>query len=444
MNTLESLLAHMHNAQLAEIELGLTRVERFLSLLGNPHLRLPPVIHVAGTNGKGSLLAYLDAIFKAAGLRVHRYTSPHLVRFNERIQLAGQPIDDAYLTELLSRVAGMVQSHPVTFFESTTAAAFLAFSEVAADVVLLETGLGGRLDATNVVPDPVLTAITPIAFDHMEFLGDTLESIAGEKAGILKAGVACVVGRQDVKALAVIEHTARRRNVSLSVLGRDWRVDSSLRPSMAGAHQLDNASTAAACIAMLPQFGITRQQIEQGITNAFWPARMQHITGGALLRHVPPGAELWLDGGHNAQGGQVLADCLKERAQGREVTLICGMIQGKDTQAYLSALAPVASRVIAIAIEGEAKSKTAAEVALAAQGLGMAALEARSIENALQTAAQHARTPSITAQGAARSEGANTYCVGGSIPRSFACEGYIICICGSLYLAGKVLALNQS
>lgn len=420
-NTIKDLLARMHHTKLDTIELGLERVEQFLSLLGNPHKKLPPVIHVAGTNGKGSLLAYLNAILEAAGYKVHRYTSPHLVSFNERIQIAGKNISDEYLKEILQRVVKHIDTQPVTFFESTTAAAFLAFSEQPADVVLLETGLGGRLDATNVVENPILTAITPISFDHMEFLGNSLAKIAGEKAGIMKQGVACVIGKQPKEALEVFKKKAKGLNAPLYSYWREWKMVEGryrsavrtmlLQPSLVGKHQLDNAATAVACIEKLPQFKVSDQHIQNGIASAVWPARLQKLESGKLVSLLPKGIELWLDGGHNPEGGEMLAAWLAERNVS-EITLVCGMIQGKDSAAFLKPLVPYVKHIYTVAIEGESQSQSAEQLQQTAKKTTMKADTASSIENALQTIAQHGKTPAI------------------------------VCICGSLYLAGKVLALN--
>lgn len=424
-NSIPSLLAQMHHNKLSQIDLGLERVERFLSLLGDPHKRLPPVIHVAGTNGKGSLLAFLNAIFEAAGYKVHRYTSPHLVSFNERIQIAGKNISDDYLKDILQRVVKHIDTQPVTFFESTTAAAFLAFCEQPADVVLLETGLGGRLDATNVVENPILTAITPVSYDHMEFLGNSIAKIAAEKAGIIKRHVPCVVGRQEKEALEVIKRKARELGAPLSLFWKDWKVIEEgenarfrsakhtmlLKPALAGKHQFDNAATAIACVEQLPQFTVTDAHIQQGIANATWPARLQHLSSGKLANLLPKGVELWLDGGHNPQGGEMLAAWLAER-NFSHVTLVCGMMQGKDSAAFLKPLVPLVKHVYTVAIEGESLSQTAQQLQQTAQKATMKADAAASIENALQTIAQHGKTPAI------------------------------VCICGSLYLAGQVLALN--
>lgn len=419
----EAFLNRLHHPALASIDLSLDRMHRLLAMLGNPHRRLPPVVHVAGTNGKGSLLAYLKSILEAGGLRVHRYTSPHLVRFTERIVLQGQEIGDQHLESLLRHVAPMLQQQPATFFEATTALAFLAFAESPADIVLLETGMGGRLDATNVIEKPLLTAITPIAFDHMEYLGNTLPAIAAEKAGILKAGVGCVVGRQQAGALQVIENAAAERGVSLYRMGVEWqaakghyhstRRSLDFSPSLAGDFQYDNAATAIACMDCLPQFGINDAHIRQGIAAARWPARLQHITEGRFSEILPPGIELWLDGGHNAQGGEVLAAWLAQQSARMPVYVICGMVRGKDMQAFLAPLAPSVRSMLAIAIPGEANSQPAEPLAGAARAVGMEAQPSESLEKALKTTLESAKAPAM------------------------------IMICGSLYLAGKVLAANE-
>lgn len=423
---LAHLLARMFHPALKTIEPGLERVLGFLDRLGNPQQRLPPVVHVAGTNGKGSLLAYLQAIFEAAGYAVHRYSSPHLVRFNERIILRGRQIEDEALLELLRRLAPLIKEKPVTFFESTTAAAFLAFTETPADVVLLETGMGGRWDATNVVDKPALTAITPVSMDHMNFLGNSIAEIAGEKAGIIKPGVTCVVGRQGPEATQVITQVADAKGAPLYRMGRGWQLLEQqgrmiyesperlmpIAPALAGRHQFDNAATAVACIDKLPQFAISHAHIAEGLAKAVWPARLQHLKEGKLPRLLPKGLELWLDGGHNAQGGQMLADFFHERGLS-DVYVVCGMVKLKDTAAYLAPLAPLVKELHAVAIEGEETSQPAEQVQMAAQHAGIKAFSQPSVEKALQSIASRAKNPGI------------------------------VCICGSLYLAGKVLAANE-
>jgi len=421
-DVVEAFLNRLHHPMLASVDLSLDRMYRFLSLLGSPHRRLPPVIHIAGTNGKGSLIAYLQAIFEATGYKVHRYTSPHLVHFNERIVLAGREIDNTYLETILKHVSALLPTQPATFFEATTAAAFLAFSERPADILLMETGMGGRLDATNVIKKPLLTAITPISLDHMEYLGNSIIAIAAEKAGILRGGISCVVGKQANEAREIIEQKATALKTPLYRYNKEWHIDNTvydspkrmltLAPSLAGKHQFDNAATACACIDLLPQFAITDEHIVQGLAHATWPARLQRLTQGGYISLLPESVELWLDGGHNPQGGEVLAAWLKERDI-KNIYLICGMIKGKDPAAYLRFLAPYVTELYAITIPGELQTRQAQEVEVAAKTVGIRAVSAPSIENALQTIAGHAKTPCI------------------------------VCICGSLYLAGKVLAAGN-
>ena len=299
------------------IDLTLDRVWRLLEALDNPQDRLPPVIHLAGTNGKGSTQAMIRAGLEAAGKRVHAYTSPHLARFHERIRLAGDLISEPDLTAVLDECYAANGSEAITYFEITTCAAILAMSRVPADYTLLEVGLGGRLDATNVVAKPALTVITPVSIDHEQYLGNTLAKIAAEKAGILKRGVPCVVGPQPDEAMAVIEATAERLGVSLIAQGQHWHVfpergrlvfqdESGLLdlplPNLPGGHQIENAGAA---LAVLRHLGLGEQICEAAITTARWPARMQRLETGPLVEAAPQ-AELWLDGGHNAAAGQAL------------------------------------------------------------------------------------------------------------------------------------------
>ncbi len=406
MSEIDAVLETLYHPGLKRIDPGLERVFKFLEALGNPQMRLPPVIHVAGTNGKGSLVAYLQGVLEAAGLRVHRYISPHLVRFNERILLAGEEIADEELLALLLKVQALAQDIPVTYFEATTAAAFLAFAAHEADVALLETGMGGRLDATNVIEKPLLTAITPIALDHMEFLGEMLEAIASEKAGILKPGVMCVVGPQEKAALQVIRRVAEEVGAPLFVHGEDWHVAGveyrsaagriRFTPALHGAHQFANAGTAIACAEKLRSLRIPSAALVQGISRARWAGRLQHL-----------GEDLWLDGGHNAHAGEALAAWAGLR-QDKPLVVICGMSEKKDPMLFLAPLAPHISRLIAIAIPGEPLSLPVSAVSGAARALGLETVEAGGLEEAVQLAAAH---------GPAR-----------------------VLICGSLYLAGKVLS----
>jgi dihydrofolate synthase / folylpolyglutamate synthase len=409
------------------IDLSLSRVERLLAALGHPERRLPPVVHVAGTNGKGSVLAYLRAMFEAAGRRVHVYTSPHLVRFNERIRLNGRLIEEPVLIDLLEECERANGGEPITFFEITTAAAFLAFEREPADLLLLETGLGGRLDATNVIERPFATAITPVSMDHMQFLGDTLTAIAGEKAGILKAGVPAAIGPQPAEAMAVIEARAAEVGAPLHRFGAEWSVEpdgegllyrgrsGALRapvPNLPGRHQIDNAGIALACLELMaPAFALTQSQIAEGLRNADWPARLQRLTRGPLPDLLPAGTELWLDGGHNQAAGAVLGD-MAQGWRDRPLHLVFGMLDTKEPRAFLAHLAPYVRSLQAVPIPGEHASLTAAQSAEHARAAGIAASEAESVEAAVAAILKAEPRP---------------------------CR---ILICGSLYLAGTVLAEN--
>jgi dihydrofolate synthase/folylpolyglutamate synthase len=403
------------------IDLTLDRVERLLAALGHPELSLPPVVHIAGTNGKGSTQAMLRAGVEAAGRRVHAYTSPHLARFHERIRLAGEIIPEPQLASLLEECEQVNLAHPITFFEITTCAAFLGFARTPADFTLLEVGLGGRLDATNVLPRPRLTIITPVSIDHQQYLGDTLPEIAAEKAGILKRGVPCVVGPQEHDALEVITARATRLGAPLLVHAQHWQVfeergrlifqdetgllDLPL-PNLPGPHQIQNAGAA---LAALRHLGFDSAACEAAVTRADWPARMQRLRQGPLAKAAPD-AELWLDGGHNPAGGQALAATLA-RMPRRPTHLIVGMLNTKDIAGYLRPLVAQAATLTAVSIPGEANTLTAEQTQAAARAAGIAASTAESVLAAVKM---------ITA----------------TEPRAR------ILICGSLYLAGGVLREN--
>jgi dihydrofolate synthase/folylpolyglutamate synthase len=358
------LLEELNHPSLPGIDLSLERMMQLLEALGNPHTQLPSVIHAAGTNGKGSTLAFLQAIYTEAGYRVHRYTSPHLVHFNERITLAGNDIDDATLWQHLQRVHAAAQKIPVTFFEATTALAFLAFANTPADVLLLETGMGGRLDATNVVAAPLATLITPIDYDHMEFLGGTIAKIAGEKAGIIKRTRPCIVGKQHAEALAVLDGVAAQQRTQCTAYGRDWSyevVDGALvvtqandrwklpLPALAGSHQQHNAALASVVVrALLPSLPVDEAAIRNGVQSAKWPARLQPLQHGPLVQAWGARGAVMLDGGHNPSAALVLADWLSQ--QRAPVTLLCGMMRRKDAQAFLQPLAPYLSAFVGVPI----------------------------------------------------------------------------------------------
>ena len=403
------------------IDLTLDRMWRLLEALGHPEGDLPPVIHIAGTNGKGSTQAMIRAGLEAAGHRVHAYTSPHLARFHERIRLAEELISESDLTAVLDECERANGDVPITYFEITTCAALLAFARAEADYTLLEVGLGGRLDATNVV-DPILSVVTPVDLDHQHFLGDTLAEIAGEKAGIVKRGVPVVVGRQHDEALEVIEARANALGAPILAYGQHWHVweergrmvyqdetgllDLPL-PTLPGTHQIDNAGMA---LAALRHLEVGEASAQAAVVSPDWPARMQRLRSGALVDLVPD-CELWLDGGHNPAAGHAVAATLASLPQ-RETHLVCGMLNTKDVAGYMRPLVEVADSLTAVSIPGEAATLGADETAAAARSVGFAALTAASVAQALGDIA--------SAQPGAR-----------------------ILICGSLYLAGHVIRLND-
>ncbi|MGY8990777.1 MAG: bifunctional folylpolyglutamate synthase/dihydrofolate synthase [Rhodospirillales bacterium] len=409
------------------IDLSFDRIEHLLERLGNPHHNLPPVVHVAGTNGKGSTIAFMRACLEAAGYRVHVYTSPHLVRFNERIEIAGKIIPDNVLVSILEECEAANGSDPITFFEITTVAAFLAFSRYEADIVLLETGLGGRLDATNLIAKPALTVITPISIDHQQFLGDTLAEIAAEKAGILKAGVTCVVAAQPAAAANVIKQQANAVGAPLLWAGTDFSFNAAAdpftvtlgsqdialpRPALNGPHQYQNAALAIAGLKQLQQFSIDDAALALGLQTVQWPARMQRLGHGPLTQSLPAGWTLWLDGGHNQAAGQVIAEQCGQWSD-QSLYLIFGMLNTKDPIPYLTPIKPYAQNLYALAIPGEAASLSATALQAAAQEVGFSAMAVPSVAAALDHICENETKPSR------------------------------ILICGSLYLAGTVLKENR-
>jgi dihydrofolate synthase/folylpolyglutamate synthase len=415
------------------IDLRLERMWRLLERLGHPQDRLPPVIHVAGTNGKGSVVAYLRAIIEAAGLSAHVYISPHLVRFHERIRLGkpgggGEHIGEALLAALLQECEAANGAEPITFFEITTAAALLAFSRLPADFLLLEVGLGGKLDATNVVERPRLCVITSVDYDHQHYLGDSLSAIAGEKAGILKPGVCAVVGPQSDEGLATIERVAAAANAPLLIAGQDWHAfeqhgalvyqdESGLLdlplPQLPGRFQIDNAGIAVAAIRALGDPRILNAHVAAGLVSPHWPARMQRLGPGALRDLVPDDVEIWLDGGHNPAAGRAVAQSmadLNDRVP-RPLVLITGMLKTKEAAGFIRPFAGLASELIAVTIPGEDNALPAGTLKLIAEAQDLPARTAASIEDAVREAGAR--------PGPSR-----------------------ILICGSLYLAGRVLALH--
>ena len=419
--TSDEILTRLMSLHPKVIDLTLERVHRLLAALGHPERALPPVIHIAGTNGKGSTQAMIRAGLEAQGKRVHAYTSPHLARFHERIRLAGALISEPALTALLDECYAQNGGAPITFFEITTCAAFLAFARTPADYTLLEVGLGGRLDATNVIDRPAATIITPVSIDHQQFLGETLPEIAGEKAGIIKRGVPCIVGPQAPEGLAVIEARAERLGAPLFIHGQHWTafeergrliyqdenglMDLPL-PNLPGPHQIENAGAAIAALRVLG----AGAGAEAAVSRAEWPARMQRLRRGPLAESAP-GVELWLDGGHNPAGGAAVAATLA-RMPARPTHLICGMINTKDVLGYLRPLAARAASLTAVTIPEEPNAVAAETIAADARAAGFAAVGmAASVQDALKAIA--AQDPQAR-----------------------------VLICGSLYLAGRVLRDN--
>lgn len=408
------------------IDLSLDRMFDILAKLDNPHHRLPPVIHVAGTNGKGSAIAYMRAALLAAGYRVHVYTSPHLVRFHERVELYGEIISEPELAALLEECERRNGGEPITYFEVTTAAAFLAYSRNPADVLLLETGLGGRLDATNVVERPLATVITPVSLDHQQFLGETIAAIAGEKAGIIKKDVPLIVGPQKPEALDVILARVDVVGAPSTVWGRDFDVAGSSqngfeyvergarismpRPVLLGSHQPANAATAIATLRTQKGLEVTLEAIAEGLRSARWPARMQQLTAGRLPDLLGASTELWLDGGHNPAAGEVIADMAQSWSD-RPLDIVVGMMNTKDPVGFLKPLAPYVRRAVAVGIPGEKNTLTADQTLGVLEKVGIAAEAAPDVETALS----RLRNPD---------------------------EASRVLICGSLYLAGRVLEAN--
>ncbi|MGK8232747.1 bifunctional folylpolyglutamate synthase/dihydrofolate synthase [Roseovarius sp. MS2] len=420
--TSDAILARMMALHPKIIDLTLDRVWRLLDALGNPQNDLPPVIHIAGTNGKGSTQAMIRAGLEAAGKTVHAYTSPHLARFHERIRLAGNLITEEHLTAVLDECYAANGSDAITYFEITTCAALLAMARTPADYTLLEVGLGGRLDATNVIDQPALTVITPISIDHEQYLGDTLAKIAGEKAGIIKRRVPCVVGPQPDEALEVIEAVAARHGAPLLAHGQHWHVTQERGrliyqdetglldlplPNLPGAHQIENAGAA---LAALRHLTMGDAAFEAAVTRAFWPARMQRLQTGPLT-DAAPHAEVWLDGGHNPAAGQALARHLAS-LPARPTYLICGMLNTKDIAGYLTPLAAHATALTALSIPGEANTLPAEVTAEAARAAG---LPASTADTALAAVTDIVKI----------------------------CPEARILICGSLYLAGGILRENS-
>ena len=431
---IDAIVARLTALHPKRIDLSLDRIERLLAAFDHPERKLPPVIHVAGTNGKGSTIAFLRAILEAAGKRVHVYISPHLVRFNERYRLGqsgeGVLVSDAELSATLEECERVNAGAPITVFEITTAVGLLLFARHPADVLLMEVGLGGRLDATNVVEHPLATIITRIAIDHTDFLGPTLDKIAIEKAGILKRGTPAIVAAQARNALAAIERQAAKLNVPLKIAGEDWTATEERgrlvyqdeaglldlpAPKLYGRHQFENAGLAIAALRAIKPFKISPAAYEAGMIKADWPARLQRLAQGRLVELAPAGSELWLDGGHNPDGGRAIAAALAdlEERVSRPLVLIVGMLASKDCEGFLGNFTGLVRRMIAVPVPGAETGMSAEAVADAARAIGLPATSRDNLIEALDAARKLDLDPP---------------------PR--------ILITGSLYLAGEVLREN--
>jgi len=418
---LDALLAAAYALHPREIDLTLDRLIRLLDRLGNPHHKMPPVFHVAGTNGKGSTVAFLRAGLEAASFRVHTYTSPHLVRFNERIRLAGQLIDDDQLSELLRELLARNAGQPITFFELTTALAFLAFARVPADACVIEVGMGGRMDATNVLATPLVTGIAALGLDHQAFLGDTILQIAAEKAGIAKRGVPLVIARYPKTVTARIAEVAGVAGAALRMRGHDWDVaayegqlhfrDADARfhlplPRLPGQHQVDNAGLAIAMLRAQSRLAVPESALRAAMGWAEWPARLQRLHEGPLFARLPQGSELWVDGAHNPSAGRALSSFILAQKPALPLLLVTGMLTSKDHDGFLKCF-PAATRMITVPILGHA-GISPSDLADAANAAGLDAVPAASLSEALSRLGQPAR----------------------------------VLVCGSLHLAGTLLAEN--
>ena len=425
MSRTDAILKRLSQLHPKLIDLSLDRMIPLLETLGRPQDRLPPVIHVAGTNAKGSTIAYLRAFLEAAGNKVHVYNSPHLVRFNERIRLAGKLVDTRRLNAVLERVEALNAGRPITFFEVTTVAAMVLYAETEADYLLLETGMGGTYDTTNIVEHPLGVIITPVDLDHQSYLGDTIAEIAVSKAGIIKRGSKAVIGLQQEEGRAVIDRAARRLGVRPLYQGEDFHgtaQDGRLvyqdedglldlpPPALIGAHQFDNAALAIAAARHF-ELPVDDAAIAKGLRSVVWPARMMPLQG-KLRDLLGPGAELWLDGGHNVHGATALAKAIAEmnRARPAPLVLIMGMMNTRNPADFLAPFGDQPQAIFTLSVPGEPNAHKADTIARQARAAGFAAVPKRSIQSALQAAAQ--------------------------------VKGARVLICGSLYLAGDVLAKN--
>ena len=410
-----------------QIDLSLGRILKLLKRLGNPHLKLPPTIHVAGTNGKGSTIAFLRSIFENNDYKVHTYTSPHLINFNERIRVNSQIIDNENLIELLEECEFYNKNDPITFFEITTAAAYLCFSKKQADILLLETGLGGRFDATNVISDKICSVLTPISMDHMTFLGKSIKSITREKVGIFKRNRPAIISPQTKEALEVIEKEVSQKNIELFKYGSDWEIIKKSRekflmrifeeefevpkPKLFGEHQIYNAGLAITVSKILKDFSFDNKKIYDGVHETFWPARMQQIDNGKLKEIAGKNYELWLDGGHNSHASEMLLDNLKKWEKDN-LFLIFGMINGKEPKEFLTKIFPLIKSLQVIPIKKHQFIGSKEIQQIFKDEYGIIRPE-KTIQNAIKY-----------------------------ITNNF--TGGKIIICGSLYLAGDVLKSNGS
>ena len=410
-----------------QIDLSLGRILKLLKKLGDPHLNLPPTIHVAGTNGKGSTIAFLRSIFENNNYKVHTYTSPHLINFNERIRVNSQIIDNENLIELLEECEFYNKNNPITFFEITTAAAYLCFSRKKADILLLETGLGGRFDATNVISDKICSVLTPISMDHMTFLGTSIKSITREKVGIFKKNTPAIISPQTIEALEVIENEASKKNIKLFKYGSDWEIIKKGRekflmrvfeedfeipkPKLFGEHQIYNAGLAITVSKILKDFSFDKKKTFNGVRETFWPARMQRIDNGKLKEIAGKNYELWLDGGHNSHASEMLLDNLKKWKKD-DLFLIFGMINGKEPKDFLKRILPLIKSLQVIPIKKHQF------------------INSKDLQKIFKNECRIIR-PERTIQNAIKYIKSNF--IGGKI-----------IICGSLYLAGDILKSNGS
>jgi dihydrofolate synthase/folylpolyglutamate synthase len=413
-----------------DVKYDLSRVKSLLEILGNPHLRLPPVIHIAGTNGKGSTTAFLKNIFEKAGYKAHVYTSPHLIEFNERIVVSSKKISDAMLFEVVEKVrwaAEQLLDKP-TFFEATTVIALLSFAENPADIVILETGMGGRLDATNIIDNPIATIITPISYDHMEYLGPTLPIIAREKAGIIKADAPCIISNQTPEIYEVLFEECEKRGATaiafqydygLERVGQDFKFvtkDYNLnlpKLSLAGEHQYLNASNAIACVKFIKGFNIKDQHIIEGLKSANWPARLQRVESGQFYEILGPKFEIWVDGAHNEAGAQMLSHWVRDNKK-TPLYMIWGMTKNRDARKFMKYFERIAQHVCGVLIEAEPSSYPAIKLKELIQPLNINYSEAESIEDAVRQIALMRRE-----------------------------TGGVLLVTGSLFLAGDFLRLSN-